>query len=133
MIAREGEAALWREVADAIRARIHSGGLAPGVALPSEVALGQQFAVGRTTVRKAIADLTAEGLVFVVHGSGTFVREVHDMTRLTLARPYRLRVRMPTREERNQLGVRPGVPVFEVTRAGRVELYPGDRYELIEE
>jgi DNA-binding GntR family transcriptional regulator len=133
MIAREGEAARWREVADALRARIHSGGLSAGAALPSEVALGQQFGVGRTTIRKAIGDLTAEGLVFVVHGSGTFVREVHPMTRLVLARPYRLRTRMPTREERAQLDVRPGVPVFEVTRRGRTELFPGDRYELVEE
>lgn len=133
MIAREGEAARWREVADALRARIHSGELAPGVALPSEVALGQQYGVGRNTIRKATADLTAEGLVFIVHGSGTFVREVHPMTRLVLERPYRLRVRMPTREERAQLGVRPGVPVLEVTRRGRVELYAGDRYELVED
>jgi DNA-binding GntR family transcriptional regulator len=133
MIAREGEAARWREVADAIRARIHSGELGPGVVLPSEVALGQEHDVGRTTIRKAIDDLRAEGLVFVVHGSGTFVREVHDMTRLKLTRPYRLRVRMPTREERAQLGLHQGVPVFEVVRRGRVELFAGDRYELIEE
>lgn len=132
MIAREGEAARWREVADAIRARIHTGDLAPGYALPSEIALGQQYEVGRTTIRRAINDLLVEGLVFIEHGVGTFVREVHDMTRLELARPYRLRVRMPTREERAQLRLHQGVPVFEVTRGGRVELFAGDRYEIVE-
>ena len=58
MIAREGEAARWREVADALRARIRSGELAPGVALPSEVALGQQYGVGfRNHVRDALVSV----------------------------------------------------------------------------
>lgn len=42
-------------------------------AIPSEAELCQAFHVSRTTVRKAISDLTQEGLVYSVQGKGTFI------------------------------------------------------------
>jgi GntR family transcriptional regulator len=43
-------------------------------ALPTEEKLCRQFAVSRITVRRALADLQAQGLVERRHGLGTFVR-----------------------------------------------------------
>lgn len=48
-------------------------GLFPGGALPKEEALGERFGVSRITVRRALADLAAQGLVERRHGRGTFV------------------------------------------------------------
>ena len=50
------------------------GKFAPLGALPKEVDLCEQFGVSRITVRRALADLAALGLVERKHGLGTFVR-----------------------------------------------------------
>jgi len=47
-------------------------GLAPGEALPPERALAERFATSRTTVRQALRELTIEGHLVSVQGSGTF-------------------------------------------------------------
>ncbi len=49
-------------------------GLYPAGALPNEQALGERFGVSRITVRRALADLAAAGVVVRRHGLGTFVR-----------------------------------------------------------
>lgn len=58
---------------------------APGVMIPSERALAQQFSVARMTVRAAIDSLQAAGLIRRVPGRGAFVQ--HPM----LAQPEVLR------------------------------------------
>jgi GntR family transcriptional repressor for pyruvate dehydrogenase complex len=50
-------------VADAIRRQIATGALAAGERLPSERALADALGVGRATIRKAIHDLVADGLL----------------------------------------------------------------------
>lgn len=65
---------LWAQVADDIRGDIQSGALRPGAKLPAEPELAVQYGVSRVTVRRAISELTAEGLVMVLSGRGTFVR-----------------------------------------------------------
>jgi GntR family transcriptional regulator len=64
---------VYRQIAAMLRARIESGELAPGMPLPSEVAVMQETGVARDTVRKAVALLRDEGLVITVQGKGTFV------------------------------------------------------------
>lgn len=66
--------AVYRQVADLLRARIDSGALAPGDMLPSESVVIQRYGVSRTTVRLAVGILRSEGLVVTEHGRGTFVR-----------------------------------------------------------
>jgi DNA-binding GntR family transcriptional regulator len=65
--------AKYPQVADAIAADIDKGRLKPGDKLPSELELGAQHKVGRTTVRQAIARLREQGRVETVHAKGTYV------------------------------------------------------------
>src|SRR5438034_6573042 len=53
--------------------RIVDGTWAPGMLIPSEPELGQEFGVSRITVRRAIGDLVHEGKLRTVQGKGTFV------------------------------------------------------------
>jgi GntR family transcriptional regulator len=48
-------------------------GLRPNDSLPSERELTERFGVSRATVRQALAELADRGLVYRVHGRGTFV------------------------------------------------------------
>lgn len=48
----------------------------PGTALPSERALAQALALSRMTIRKALEELVAVGLVEKRQGSGTYIREL---------------------------------------------------------
>ena len=61
----------WRRVADDIRSNIGDGIISD--ALPSELELAARYGVNRHTVRRAIAALTADGLLRVEGGRGTFV------------------------------------------------------------
>lgn len=64
---------LFAQVRDALRGQILAGGLRPGDRLPSEAALVEHFGVSRITVRQALAELQASGLVQTVNGKGSFV------------------------------------------------------------
>ncbi|MFD4840658.1 GntR family transcriptional regulator [Achromobacter sp. NPDC058515] len=70
----------------ALAAEISGGILAPGSQLPTEARLIARFNVSRTTVRKAIENLVARGLVEIRRGKGTFVaqpRITQELTELT--------------------------------------------------
>lgn len=63
-------------VADALRARIRNGDYTPGNRLPTQRALEDEFSVGRSAVREALAVLTREGLLENVgRGSSPTVAE----------------------------------------------------------
>ena len=64
---------LHRQLFVVLRDEITRGVYASG-ALPKEEALCERFGVSRITVRRALADLAALGLVERRHGLGTFVR-----------------------------------------------------------
>ncbi|QHJ01305.1 UTRA domain-containing protein [Xylophilus rhododendri] len=57
-----------------LRDQILRGLYPPGAAIPNEARLCELFGVSRITVRRAVADLEAEGLLEKRHGHGTFVR-----------------------------------------------------------
>ena len=63
----------WRAVEAALAADIESGRLEADWRLPTEPTLMVRFGVGRHTIRRAIAELAARGLVRVEQGRGTFV------------------------------------------------------------
>jgi GntR family transcriptional regulator len=64
---------LYAQIKDTLRARILDGTYAPHSQMPSEYELCAMFDVSRITVRQALGDLQKEGLVFKLHGKGTFV------------------------------------------------------------
>lgn len=64
---------LYKQIADALAERIHSGVFAPGTHLPSERDLAQQMGVSRPSVREALIALEVMGLVEVRVGDGVLV------------------------------------------------------------
>ncbi|KVF77559.1 GntR family transcriptional regulator [Burkholderia sp. FL-7-2-10-S1-D7] len=66
-------APLYVQIKDTLRTRILDGTYAPHSRMPSEHELCAMFDVSRITVRQALGDLQKEGLLFRLHGKGTFV------------------------------------------------------------
>jgi DNA-binding FadR family transcriptional regulator len=131
MLDPSADRAVFRQLADLLRARIESGTLAPGESLPSEVQLAREHGVSRTTVRQAIAQLRTEGLVVVERPRGTFVRVPEPMELVALGRGERAGARMPTDAERRSHRMPDGVPVLVVTAPdGRITVHPADRVQL---
>ncbi|MGW3363681.1 GntR family transcriptional regulator [Streptosporangium canum] len=64
----------YAQVMKAIQQRIEAGEYAPGDMLPSETQLVREFAVGRTTVVRALQTLAMQGWIEREHGRGSFVK-----------------------------------------------------------
>jgi GntR family transcriptional regulator len=64
---------LYSQLKEVLRTRILDGTYPPLSRMPSEAELGKAFEVSRITVRQALGDLQKEGLIFKIHGKGTFV------------------------------------------------------------
>lgn len=64
---------LWTAISSSLREDIAGGIYAPGRQLPTEAELSARFGVNRHTVRRALADLSASGLVQSRRGAGVFV------------------------------------------------------------
>ncbi|HET6306196.1 MAG TPA: phosphonate metabolism transcriptional regulator PhnF [Rhodopila sp.] len=67
--------ALWRQIYGQLQRDIASGRLKPGARLPTEAEWSAQFGVNRHTVRRALEELSRDGLVRVEQGRGSFVAE----------------------------------------------------------
>lgn len=67
-------------VSEKLKEKIEAGVYGPGERLPSEFDLGVLFGVSRTTIRKAIANLTQQGLVTTQRGRGIFVTQQHKIS-----------------------------------------------------
>jgi GntR family transcriptional regulator len=63
---RRASTPLWRQLAHDLRNRLEAGGFTHG--LPGEVELGQQYSVSRHTVREALRQLRADGVVSTGRG-----------------------------------------------------------------
>ncbi|MCR6492022.1 GntR family transcriptional regulator [Cellulomonas sp. P24] len=70
-MARNGT--LVSQVSEDLRSQLAAGQYLPGARLPTESALGGAFGVSRPTIRAALRELEALGLVRTQHGVGTFV------------------------------------------------------------
>lgn len=123
---------LHSQLCDVLRGQIRSD-LAPGDALPSERQLSQRYGLSRTTVRLALAELEAAGLVVRRHGKGTFVSdaaqraadlalcysftdEMRAMGKVPQTRIVSFGVVGATKVVSSALGVRLGTPVYDVFR-----------------
>jgi GntR family transcriptional regulator, arabinose operon transcriptional repressor len=75
MISSEREPPLYEQAKQWLREQISKGVLIPDRKLPGEAQLAQDVGVSSMTMRRAIIELTGEGLFKRVRGKGTFVRE----------------------------------------------------------
>lgn len=64
---------LYRQVSYAIEEEIASQVWAPDDRLPREAELAERYGVNRLTVRAALAELARRGLIYTIHGNGSFV------------------------------------------------------------
>ena len=88
----------WMDVRDEIRARILNRAYAPGDKLPRDEDFAAEFACARTTVHRAMQDLSLAGLVERKRKGGTHVR-TDPVTRATFDIPI-------TRREVEQRGAK---------------------------
>ena len=113
---RLADAPPYRQIADQLRRAIQRGDLAPGARVPSEAKLIDYYGVARMTVRQAVGELKAEGLVTAEHGRGVFVRSRPTVRRLAsdrFSRRHREAGKAAFLAETESLGT-PGVDQLEV-------------------
>jgi GntR family transcriptional regulator len=128
-------AALYLDIAESLRHDILSKELPAHTRLPSEPKLVRRFGAARATIRRALAKLQDEGLIYSRRAVGSFVAEPHveqDLDQLfsfTEFMVYRgmkpgskliaaevQRVEDPHSPLLHYLGLRPGASVFHVRR-----------------
>lgn len=123
---------LYHQLEQALRSRIGSGSWPPGSMICSERELMQAAGVSRATVRQAIANLIADGLLERMHGRGTFVarpkleqemRSVYSFAEQMVGQGLHLddrllqRHRVPAAEDlADLLAVAPGAPLIHIKR-----------------
>ncbi|HEV2677494.1 MAG TPA: GntR family transcriptional regulator [Aliidongia sp.] len=149
-LSQQAAAPLYEGVKRQISEAILLGKWTPGTVLPGEVALAQLFGVAVGTVRRALMDLTAEGLLSRRRKTGTVVtgRTPHHSLRYffqyfrlhgldgalvrSVARVLALTIGPATEEESTALAIEPAAPVLRLHRtrevAGRVVMH--DRFTL---
>lgn len=74
MISPNSSTPLYTQVKERLKDLIQSGKYPEGSKLPSEKELCEKYHVSRITVRKAIEQLETSGMIYSVHGKGTFVK-----------------------------------------------------------
>ena len=74
------------DIKASIRQRIAEGGWQPGMKLPSERELVQQFGCARMTVHHALRELEDEGLIERRQGSGSYVAQLHPISNVLQVR-----------------------------------------------
>jgi GntR family phosphonate transport system transcriptional regulator len=132
-IARGQGVALWRQIATTLEDEIRRTAAA-GDRLPTEAMLTARFGVNRHTVRRALEDLEARGLIRVEQGRGAFVAEDVVDYRLGPRTRFSELIRRENREPAGRilrvgetpaetqlaeaLGIRRGRPVLRAERIG---------------
>ena len=128
---RSSPVPLYFQVARQIESAIETGELGPGDRLENEIGLADRLGLSRPTMRRAIQELVAKGLLVRKRGVGTQVvhgqvkRQVEltslydDLNRLHQAPTTRVLVHTVERAEEEvaeQLGVPPGTDVLHLER-----------------
>src|SRR5690242_19167805 len=70
----------YQHAADELRREIKQGRFKPGQQMPSVRELQERFKVANMTARSALNVLRDEGLIYTIHGRGSFVADIGDQT-----------------------------------------------------
>ncbi len=70
---RQSGTPLYSQIEQFLRQQIQSGALGAETRLPASRELASGLGISRMTAVNAYAELEAEGLIYTLHGSGTFV------------------------------------------------------------
>ncbi|WP_033341730.1 GntR family transcriptional regulator [Catenuloplanes japonicus] len=81
---RDRSQPLYLQVSNALEGAIESGLLAPGERLPDEISFAASLGVSRPTMRRAIEELVADGLLTRKRGAGTRVNDIQVRRRVAL-------------------------------------------------
>ena len=127
-------------IAEALRHRIQDGKLPPHSQLPAETELAEEFGVARMTLRRALNELVEAGLLYRVHGRGTFVADgtiQQDLNRLTSfseemaaqglsaeSKVLSMETIEPPRDVASRLGLTAGEQVHKLMRLRQVDGHP---------
>lgn len=79
---------LYQQIYDSIKKRIENDYYKKDELLPSELDLQKEYNVSRITVRRALQELEFAGLVYKVHGKGTFVESKKTYSNLVGASSF---------------------------------------------
>jgi DNA-binding GntR family transcriptional regulator len=101
---------LYEDVAGELRRRLARGVYPPGSRIPSESELVREFRVSAITVRRAIRDLSLEGLLVARQGLGVFVANARRITR-----SLRVNTNTSIGDEIRRAGAEPGIKDLALT------------------
>lgn len=122
---------LYRQVKERLLRRLAAGEWPPGTFLPSETALAREYEVSQGTLRKALNELTREGVVERFQGRGTavptfdsdqYLYRFFRLTRLGGGRDLPMSQLLGMRREKasrlvaGHLGIEPGAPTLRLER-----------------
>lgn len=100
----QGGRFLYRSVSQTLRERIAAGVYRPGDRVPGVADLAREFGVSSITVRRAVRDLSLEGLVIGRQGLGLFVANKRRIVRMLTADRI-----APIEEDVRRAGLDPGL------------------------
>jgi GntR family transcriptional regulator len=122
---RGTQGSLYRDAANRLRRELAGGRYGAGDRIPTELELCNAWGVSRTTVRKAVEDLVADGVLRREQGRGTFVTAVPAADPVSLQHPARIEFRFrllnsgwtqPTFEQAAAFGLGPMEPIYAMSR-----------------
>ncbi len=124
---------LYTTVTDRIRQMIISEDYSVDDRLPTEPVLAKNIGVSRATLREALNQLEGEGLIYRIHGIGTFIKSKTPSIALNLTIPRSIT------EMLNSLGLHPGTKSMKMTNelvfpddVDRLNVPPGSKVFRIE-
>lgn len=100
---------LHKTITERLREMILSNDYSVDDRLPTEPVLAKNLGVSRATLREALNQLEGEGLIYRLHGLGTFIKSKHPAITLNLTIPRSIT------EMLNSLGLLPGTKSMEVS------------------
>src|SRR5947207_996715 len=127
--------AVYKQIADHLRAAIAQGRLTGGDQLPSEAQMMTHYGVARMTARNALRLLQDQGLITAEHGRGVYVRARPPVRRLAsdrFAQRHRKEGKAAFIAESEQAAATPSVDMILVSE-GRPSADVADRLGLADD